>query len=386
MGIDKVFCSHMDAVETLVNDIDQFIVDNRANAVTAGQFLTEWCKLSSALDVATGYFDTKAFDSLSPAWESLEKIRLLMGSEVTSGVKSVILAAVKQRVLSQLENALDDAHQEDPLMRRATKVQEAIISGKIQARVFSKSKFHAKAYLTTGNQAFPSNRVLVGSSNFTQAGLNRNLELNVQIHDPARIAQLSNWYKSHWEEAEDLKEELLQVLKHHTREASPFEIYGRALNEFFVNETQSANEWEDQSSSIFKLLDDYQKEGYWQIVNTAKRFNGALLCDGVGLGKTFIGLMLIERLVEHEKKNVILLAPKSVKEGVWTEELAKRLPALAGMDGFQDFSNLTVLSHTDLRRANGGRIRRLIERADAIVIDEAHHFRNPESSQSREQT
>jgi superfamily II DNA or RNA helicase len=367
----------MDIVDQQARDIDQFIVDNRANAITAGEFLTEWCKISTTLDIATGYFDTKAFDSLSPAWEALDKIRLLMGSEVTSGVKSVILAAVKQRVLNQLGNTLDEAHQEDPLMKRAIKVQEGIISGKIEAKVFAKSKFHAKAYLTTGNEAFPSARALVGSSNFTQAGLNRNIELNVQIHDESRIAELQNWYRSHWDEAEDIKEELLDVLRHHTREASPFEIYGRALNEYFINETQTANEWEDQNSKIFNLLDDYQKEGYWQIVNIAKRFNGALLCDGVGLGKTFIGLMLIERLVEHEKKNVILLAPKSVKEGVWTEELAKRLPALAGMDGFQDFSNLTVLSHTDLRKTNAERIRRLIERADAIVIDEAHHFRNP---------
>jgi superfamily II DNA or RNA helicase len=377
MGGDEVSCFHMNIDEQPITDVDQFIVDNRANAVTAGQFLTEWCKLASSLDIATGYFDTKAFDSLSPAWESLEKIRLLMGSEVTSGVKSEILAAVKQRVLNQLEHALDDSHQEDPLMKRASKVQEAIVSGKIEAKVFAKSKFHAKAYLTTGNEALPTHRALVGSSNFTQAGLNRNIELNVQIHDSDRIAELQKWYKSHWDEAEDIKEELLQVLQHHTREVSPFEIYGRALNEFFVNETQTANEWEDQSSSMFKLLDDYQKEGYWQVVNIAKRFNGALLCDGVGLGKTFIGLMLIERLVEHEKKNVILLSPKSVKEGVWTEELAKRLPALAGMDGFQDFSNLTVLSHTDLRKSHADRIRRLIERADAIVIDEAHHFRNP---------
>ncbi len=41
------------------------------------------------------------------------------------------------------------------------------------------------------------------------------------------------------------------------------------------------------------------------------------LCDGVGLGKTFVGLMLIEQLILHEGKRVALFAPKAVKEGVW---------------------------------------------------------------------
>jgi superfamily II DNA or RNA helicase len=357
-------------------NLDQFIVDNKSDSVTVGAFLTEWCQVSSELNIATGYFDTRAFDSLEPGWRALEKIRLLMGAEVTSGVRSQILKAVKAKVLNELETTLTHLHPDDPLMAGPSQVQKAIIEGKIETKVYTKTKFHAKAYFTVGNEALPRKRALVGSSNFTHAGLNRNLELNVQVSEEDKLAQLERWYKSLWDEAEDLKEDVLKILQRHTREVSPFEIYGRALTEFFANEQQTTNEWEETKSKIFPLLDDYQKEGYWQMVNIVKRFNGGLLCDGVGLGKTFIGLMLIERLVHHENKNVILLAPKSVKEGVWAEELAKKLPLLSGKDKFQDFSNLTVLSHTDLRKNNATRIRRLVERADAIVIDEAHHFRN----------
>ena len=64
------------------------------------------------------------------------------------------------------------------------------------------------------------------------------------------------------------------------------------------------------------LLDQYQKEAYWSLIKIANRFGGAFLCDGVGLGKTFVGLMLIERMV-REKKHVVLFAPKGAKEGVW---------------------------------------------------------------------
>ena len=101
--------------------------------------------------------------------------------------------------------------------------------------------------------------------------------------------------------------------------------------------------WEETESVIFKKLDQYQKEAYWSLIKIANRFQGAFLCDGVGLGKTFVGLMLIERMV-REKKHVVLFAPKGAKEGVWEPTLKKLLPDLFGTD----FSNLAVFSHTYL--------------------------------------
>ena len=111
----------------------------------------------------------------------------------------------------------------------------------------------------------------------------------------------------------------------------------------------------------------------------ARQHGGAFLCDGVGLGKTFVGLMLIERLVLHEGKRVVLFAPKAAKEGVWEPHLREWLPHIGGVGGAADFSNLAVFSHTDLSRKGDfpERFRRIAELADVVVIDEAHHFRNP---------
>jgi len=111
----------------------------------------------------------------------------------------------------------------------------------------------------------------------------------------------------------------------------------------------------------------------------ARQHNGAFLCDGVGLGKTFVGLMLIERLVLHEGKRVVLFAPKATKEGVWEPHLRDWLPHIGGVGGSADFSNLAVFSHTDLGRTGDfpERFRRIAELADVVIIDEAHHFRNP---------
>jgi len=125
---------------------------------------------------------------------------------------------------------------------------------------------------------------------------------------------------------------------------------------------------------MFRVLDQYQKEGYQALVKIANTHRGAFLCDGVGLGKTFIGMMVIERLVMHDRKRVMLLVPKAARKPVWEAALKRYLPHLAG-----DFSNLAIFNHTDLQRAGDfpERMARMRELADVILVDEAHHFRNP---------
>ena len=85
--------------------------------------------------------------------------------------------------------------------------------------------------------------------------------------------------------------------------------------------------------------------------------------------------MLIERLVLHENKRVVLFAPKAAREGVWEPHLRRWLPHIGGG---ADFSSLSVFSHTDLGRGNDfpERFRRITDLADAVIVDEAHHFRN----------
>ena len=99
--------------------------------------------------------------------------------------------------------------------------------------------------------------------------------------------------------------------------------------------------------AMFPVLDRYQQEAYWALMKIARQHGGAFLCDGVGLGKTFVGLMLIERLILHENRRVVLFAPKATKEAVW-EPLLRH--CFRHLGGGADFSNLAVFSHTDLGR------------------------------------
>ena len=121
----------------------------------------------------------------------------------------------------------------------------------------------------------------------------------------------------------------------------------RGLRAFPTGST--ASEWEKTKSRIWPLLDEYQRSGYHNLIQIARRHNGALLCDGVGLGKTYIGLMVIERLL-FERKRVALFVPKPAREDVWEVRLRRYLPEVKG-----GYSTLRVYNHTDLLR--GGEYR-----------------------------
>src|SRR5205823_1781737 len=145
------------------------------------------------------------------------------------------------------------------------------------------------------------------------------------------------------------------------------------LHELFQDATPSQQVWEQTQSRMFHELDGYQQDGYHNLIQIANDFGGALLCDGVGLGKTYVGLMLIERLIIRDHRNVILLAPKGTLESVWRPAIKRYLKKLSG----GAFSNLFIAAHSDLGRAATRELFEAAkERADAIVIDEAHHFRN----------
>lgn len=88
--------------------------------------------------------------------------------------------------------------------------------------------------------------------------------------------------------------------------------------------------WENRESVVYPGLSQYQKDGYNSLVEIADHYSGAFLCDGVGLGKTFVGLMLIERFVKKERKNVVLMVPASARISVWETTIKKYIPGRAG--------------------------------------------------------
>jgi superfamily II DNA or RNA helicase len=353
-----------------------FIVDNSVSGWTVARYLHDWTEIAKSFDIATGFFEIGALLELDGKWQKLDKIRLLMGAEVTQSTKAAFLKAVKDRAERLLDLSIEDEKRKDPFLRGVPAIVDALRSGQIECRAYTETKFHAKTYITHAKLEVVGSRALVGSSNLTRSGLTQNIELNIQVQSGPDVAQLQKWFDDHWNQAEDFTPDVLALIERHVRQYTPFDVYAKAMHEFFRGHELTAGEWDLTKSGMFDELDRYQKEAYWALMKIARQHGGAFLCDGVGLGKTFVGLMLIERLILHENKRVVLFAPKAAKEAVWEPHLRDWLPNIGSAS---DFSNLAVFSHTDLGRTGDfpDRFKRITELADAVIIDEAHHFRNP---------
>lgn len=365
---------------------DLYIVDNATEDQSVKKYLSEWCSVSKQMDIATGYLEIGGLLSLDNDWQKLDKIRIILGNEVTKRTKDVIEAAVKA-ILDKLHDSINKEHESNEFLVGVPAILNAMKTGKIECRVFDKSKFHAKAYITYFRDEYknqfiqamniPAGYALVGSSNFTKAGLTQNIELNVQVnHD---VEQLQEWFNNMWEQGEDITEAMLRVIENHCKGYSPYDVYLRSMYEYFKSHEETVSEWENNESVIYKGLSQYQRDGYNSMVEIAERYSGAFLCDGVGLGKTFVGMMLIERFVKKERKNVVLIVPASARISVWETTIKKYIPEI--LEGFYPFK---IINHTDLLlEKNENLMNQITDQAEIVVIDEAHHFRNRSSNRYR---
>jgi superfamily II DNA or RNA helicase len=350
------------------------ILDNRADntVLTALRRLVPY---SSSLDVATGIFEIGSLLELDLLWQDLQRTRILMGDETTRRTKRELVEAV---ALATDQNIETEKERDDRLIGLPA-VRQALADKKIAARVYTQAKFHAKAYLMEARDQGPVDFAVVGSSNFTRPGLTQNLELNLFTTDQMHIQALREWYEEVWREAEDVSAELLRVIDPHLRAYDPFTVYAKALQEYFAGREKLQDEWEANDSAVYRILSQYQKDGYHRALQIAEESGGVLICDGVGLGKTFIGLMILERCI-RDGRRVLLVVPKSAEQSIWRSSIDRYLgprykrffKELFDLKRHTDFGRYGTISDDDLQYYD--------EHKDVIIIDEAHHFRNPLSN------
>ena len=130
-----------------------------------------------------------------------------------------------------------------------------------------------------------------------------------------------------------------------------------------------------KQSKIWNLLYDFQKDAALAIINKLEKYNGCILADSVGLGKTFTALAVV-KYYENRNKTVLVLCPKKLSEN-WNTYKDNYVNNPIASDRL----NYDVLFHTDLSRAYGHSNGLDLERLnwgnyDLVVIDESHNFRN----------
>lgn len=190
----------------------------------------------------------------------------------------------------------------------------------------------------------------------------------------------SLWYDK--SKLQDVTEVVIENISTAYKENSPELIYFIALynifNEFLedISEDELPNEATGfKTSKVWNLLYDFQKDAVLAIINKLEKYNGCILADSVGLGKTFTALAVV-KYYENRNKTVLVLCPKKLAEN-WNTYKDNYLNNPIA----EDRLNYDVLFHTDLSREKGISNGLDLERLnwgnyDLVVIDESHNFRN----------
>lgn len=341
--------SHGDALEYLVGDED----------------------VRHPLAIATGYVNLGGLHQLARIADG-RPTRLLIGAEPGPGLGAEVPP------IGIFELHREGLRRERDLSRfppsRAIEqlqaVQQWLDRPEVQIRRYTDRFLHGKGYLF--GTAADGRVALVTSANLTSAGLYSNLELGVANYDPGVAKQAVTWFDGLWAAAADYEDDLRALLFPDPGLVDPATVYLRALLELQPAEPDAP----DRVTSPGLELAAFQRHGYERARAIARRHGGVVYADGVGTGKTTIGLAFIEERTKEEGVYALVVAPAQLARR-WKEEIDRaRLPA-------QVISFNELASDEQLAPEAPNRKRALNNLKDAyrlVLVDEAHALRNADTT------
>ena len=202
--------------------------------------------------------------------------------------------------------------------------------------------------------------------------------------------QLFNQIWSDPEKVKDVTEAICEHIESVYQENSPERIYFMMLYNIFqdfledIDEDVLPNDLTGyQESLVWNKLFNFQKDAATGIINKLETYNGCILADSVGLGKTFTALAVV-KYYELRNRAVLVLCPKKIADN-WRNYNSNLTTNIFAKDRF----NYDVLCHTDLSRTSGESFGIPLNRVnwgnyDLVVIDESHNFRNNDVFKDRE--
>ncbi len=132
------------------------------------------------------------------------------------------------------------------------------------------------------------------------------------------IIELESWYETQWFEAKDFREDLISILdasKFGQMEYTPYQVYMKALYEYFKDDL-GADIRPGMRSAV--ELSEFQEDAVKKARKILARYDGVMIGDSVGLGKTWIGKKLLEDFAYHLRQKALVICPASLRE-MWTE-------------------------------------------------------------------
>ena len=355
------------------------------------------------LSIISAHFSLFAFGELREELECLDSVRFLF-SEPTfiqdmGRVAGAPESDIARRAQGEREKALADSSLELTLRNKLSQraLARACASWLREKVTFRSVQREHMLQLTPSyivEDSAVSPHLLTGQgATFTLEGLGverRPDTLTMMTHcagdeAKAQVEFLMATFESVWADDTktcDVTEQIAHQVEALYTENAPEFIYFLTLYHIFrrfLLENQDHNPREDTGffeSVIWGKLYDFQKDAVIGAIRKLEKYNGCIIADSVGLGKTFEALAVI-KYYQQLNKNVLVLCPKRLRENwtLWTQTSDERNPLAADRFAYK------VLNHTDLSRRRGKSGDIDLEHLqwgtfDLVVIDESHNFRN----------
>jgi len=251
---------------------------------------------SGEMDIVTGYFTISTLAWLNEKFnDKISKFRFVWGDipKSTSDKKATF-------DLLNVDFSIDKVLQ---LRRLSIQAIKFLRQEKVSVKTTEPNFCHAKLYLfkaTNKSQQF----YITGSSNLTDSGIGRNFANNIELNisggggglDSLIHEKLVNWFNSLWNTSDrirEAKQEFIDKITLLCHDYLPKDIYIKILSEMFpVTPSLEVVEKVLKETKIYNVLYPFQQYAVESLRATLEEYNGAILADAVGLGKTYTTLIL----------------------------------------------------------------------------------------------
>lgn len=356
----------------------------------------------SKVRIAASTFSIFAFEALRKELEKVSELEFIFTSPsfVTAKVTDKLRKERREYFIPEAIRAESSLYGSEFEIKLRNKLTQRAIAKECADWVRRKVTFRSNA---TGNQmqqfaVVDDTAAYMPLQGFTTADLgyvpgNAVSNLVHRIDEAPLTSQYIQLFDQIWNTNDQLNDVTDAVQEHIASvyaENSPARIYFLILYNLFAEFLEDINEdvlpndrtgYED--TKVWQSLYNFQRDAATGIINKLETYNGCILADSVGLGKTFTALAVI-KYYELRNKSVLVLCPKKLAEN-WTNYNANLTTNIFASDRF----SYDVLAHTDLSRTRGDSLGIRLDRInwgnyDLVVIDESHNFRNADYAEEKE--